>query len=181
MITAIFSGVRILRIFTVIKLEETWLSFICRESELGSHGEVADDFAYVVKALWSGQYRFITPRDFKVSIFNSCFSQRKTLKWVTFLSLYDNDMSCDMTKPTKWLCAQRRPRSAWAYRTVWSESLLCTQWVAKDPSFIHADSEDSDQTGQMPRLIWVFAGRTDHIVGFVMRRLISWLRKNSHN
>ena len=27
------------------------------------------------------------------------------------------------------------------------------QWVAKDPSFLHADSEDSDQTGQMPRLI----------------------------
>ena len=34
---------------------------------MGSHGEVADDFAYLVKALWSGQYRFITPRDFKVS------------------------------------------------------------------------------------------------------------------
>ena len=45
-------------------------------------------------------------------------------------------------------------------RPVWSESLLCTQWVAKDPSFLHADSEESDQTGQMPRLIWVFAGRT---------------------
>ena len=43
---------------------------------------------------------------------------------------------------------------------VWSESLLFTQWVAKNPSFLHADSEDSDQTGQMPRLIWVFAGRT---------------------
>ena len=43
---------------------------------------------------------------------------------------------------------------------VWSESLLCTQWVAKDPRFLHADSEDSDQTGRMPRLIWVFAGRT---------------------
>ena len=25
---------------------------------------------------------------------------------------------------------------------------------------LHADSEDSDQTGRMPRLIWVFAGRT---------------------
>ena len=25
---------------------------------------------------------------------------------------------------------------------VWSESLLCAQWVAKDPSFLHADSED---------------------------------------
>ena len=37
---------------------------------------------------------------------------------------------------------------------------LCAQWVAKDPGFLHADSEDSDQTGRMPRLIWVFAGRT---------------------
>ena len=45
-------------------------------------------------------------------------------------------------------------------RPVWSESSLCTQWVAKDPSFLHADSKDSDQTGRMPRLIWVFAGRT---------------------
>ena len=56
-------------------------------------------------------------------------------------------------------------------RPVWSESSLCAQWVAKNPSFLHADSEDSDQTGRMPRLIWVFAGRTCHFVGFVIRRL----------
>ena len=31
-------------------------------------------------------------------------------------------------------------------RPVWSESSLCAQWVAKDPSFLHADSEDADQT-----------------------------------
>ena len=43
---------------------------------------------------------------------------------------------------------------------VWSESSLCAQWVAKGPSFLHADSKDSDQTGRMPRLIWVFAGHT---------------------
>ena len=36
----------------------------------------------------------------------------------------------------------------------------CAHWVAKGPSFLHADSEDSGQTGRMPRLIWVFAGRT---------------------
>ena len=36
----------------------------------------------------------------------------------------------------------------------------------------HADSEDSDRTGRMTRLTWVFAGRTDHFVDFVMRRLI---------
>ena len=79
-------------------------------------------------------------------------------------------MSCLMTKPTKWLCAQRRLRSAWASAQS-DQSSLCTQWVAKDPSFLHADSKDSDQTGRMPRLIWVFAGRTCHFVGFVMRRL----------
>ena len=59
-------------------------------------------------------------------------------------------------------------------RPVWSESLLCAQWVAKDPSFLHVDCKKKkpDQTGQMPRLIWVFAGRTYHFVGFVMRWLI---------
>ena len=48
---------------------------------------------------------------------------------------------------------------------VWSESSLSAQWVAKGPLFLHVDSEDwSDwrdaQTGQMPRQIWDFAGRT---------------------
>ena len=62
--------------------------------------------------------------------------------------------------------------SAWqnlqnGIRPVWSESLLGTQWVAKDPSFLHADSEDSDQTGRIPWLIRVFAGST-LFVGFVM-------------
>ena len=36
---------------------------------------------------------------------------------------------------------------------VLSASLLCAQWVAKDPRFLHADSEDDDQTGRMPRRI----------------------------
>ena len=64
-----------------------------------------------------------------------------------------------MTKPTMWMCAQRRLRSAWASAKS-DQSSLCAQWVAKDPSFLHADSKDSDQTGWMSRLIWVFAGRT---------------------
>ena len=32
-------------------------------------------------------------------------------------------------------------------RPVLSESSLCSQWVAKDPSFLNVDSEDSDQSG----------------------------------
>ena len=75
-----------------------------------------------------------------------------------------------MTKPTKWLCAQQRLRSSLGIRPVWLESLLCTQWVAENPSFLHADSEDSDQTGRMPRLIWVFAV---HSVGSLQSKLSS--------
>ena len=37
---------------------------------------------------------------------------------------------------------------------------------------LHGGSEYSDQTGRMTRLTSVFAGRTDHFVRFVMRRLI---------
>ena len=51
-------------------------------------------------------------------------------------------------------------------RPDWSESSVCAQWIAKDPSFLHADSEDSDQTGWMPRLIWVFAGCTTTLLVF---------------
>ena len=69
------------------------------------------------------------------------------------------------------MCAQRRLRSAWASAQSDQESSLSAQWVAKDPSFHNADSEDSDQTGQMPRLIWVFARMICHFIGFVMRRL----------
>ena len=63
-----------------------------------------------------------------------------------------------MTKPTKWHPAT--PQISLGIRPVWSESSLCAQWVGKDSSFLHADSEDSDQTGRMSRLIWVFDGHT---------------------
>ena len=65
-----------------------------------------------------------------------------------------------LTKPTKLLYAQRRFRSAWAFAQSDQSLHWALSGVAKGPSFLHADSEDSDQTGRMPRLIWVFAGRT---------------------
>ena len=65
-----------------------------------------------------------------------------------------------MTKPTKWHVRPAKSQISLGIRPVWSVSSLCTQWIAKDTSFLHADSEDSDQTGRMPRLSWVFAGRT---------------------
>ena len=54
---------------------------------------------------------------------------------------------------------------------VWSEASLSARRRCGSLAIHWAHSDDSYQTGQMPRLIWVFAGRTCHFVGFVMRRL----------
>ena len=62
-------------------------------------------------------------------------------------------MSRLMTKQTKWLVCPAKTQIILGIRPVWSESSLCTQRVAKDPSILHADSKDSDQTGRMPTLI----------------------------
>ena len=68
-------------------------------------------------------------------------------------------MSHLLTKLTKRpLSAQRRLRSAWTS----AQSSLCAQWVTQDPRLLHADSEVSDQSGWMPRLIC--AGRKCHLL-----------------
>ena len=78
-------------------------------------------------------------------------------------------MNCDMTKPTKWLCAQQSLRSVWAAAQS-DQSPVCAQWAAKDPSFLHADSEDwSDWADTQADLSLRWAHT--HFVGLVM----SWL------
>ena len=74
-----------------------------------------------------------------------------------------------------WFESHTRQMDVWcfdAFGPVWSESSLsawrklgslATHWVC---------SEDSDQIVRMPRLIWVLAGCTGYIVGFVMKWLI---------
>ena len=60
-------------------------------------------------------------------------------------------------------------------RSVWSESSLCAHWIAKDPRY----SEKSYQTGQMPRLIWVFAGRTLTLLVLSCRGFSSWCQRRA--
>ena len=80
-------------------------------------------------------------------------------------------MSRDMTKPTKWLCAQRssdqpgHPSSLIRLGAMRSMGSL-------GPNVSSCGQQNSDQTGRMPRLIWVFAWTHSHFVGFVMSRLI---------
>ena len=67
---------------------------------------------------------------------------------------------------------QAKTRISLGIRQVWSETSL-SAWRSTGPLATHrAHSKDSDQTGQMPRLIWVFDRSLRSIVGFVMLRLI---------
>ena len=82
-------------------------------------------------------------------------------QWATKMSRMNtmtNDPRHDKTNKVSMRPA--KTQISLGIRPVWSESslsawrnfgLLATHW---------AHSEDSDQTGRMPRLIWVFAGRT---------------------
>ena len=76
-----------------------------------------------------------------------------------------------MTKPTKWPVRPAKIQISLDICPGWSEASL--SW--KKPGSLATNwaySKYSDQTGRIPRLIWVFAGRTGHFVGFVMLQLI---------
>ena len=63
---------------------------------------------------------------------------------------------------------------------VWSASSLCTLIsVAKDPNLLQADSENSDQTGPMPRLIgagWSESSLGAQVIYFPALARLSWLQ-----
>ena len=100
-------------------------------------------------------------------------------------------MSRLTTKPAKWLMRLAKTRISLGIHPVWSETSL-SAWRKLESLATHwAPSEDSDPPGQRPAktLIrlgrspgWsVFAGRTCHFVGFVMRRLKGSLQPSSSN
>ena len=94
------------------------------------------------------------------------------LSWATAQQNQQND-----------LCARQRLRSAWA--STKSDQSSLSAWRNLGSLATHwAHSEDSDQTGWMPRLICVLAGRTGHIVGFLMMWLnykLYWRKLMSHD
>ena len=73
-----------------------------------------------------------------------------------------------MTKPTKWHVCPAKTQISLGIRTVWSESSLSAWRMLWSLATCWAHSKDSDQTGQMPRLIWVFPGCT------VILLVLSW-------
>ena len=74
-------------------------------------------------------------------------------------------------KTTKWSLRRAKTQISLGIRPVWSKSSLSAWRNLVSWANHWAHGEDSYQTGRMPGLIWEFAGRTNHFVGFVMRRL----------
>ena len=63
------------------------------------------------------------------------------------------NLSCLMTKPTKWHVRTAKTQISLGICRVWSVSLQCSRWVAKNPRFFHTDSEETDQTGRIVILL----------------------------
>lgn len=78
--------------FALVKyfLNDSYLCDVNRNSVLGDRGEVVDEFAVILKALWNGQYKCITPRDFKNTVGKYApmfagFDQHDSQEFLTFL------------------------------------------------------------------------------------------------
>ena len=95
----------------------------------------------------------------KITNISECLKDR-TLRKYNIVNSFNVKNEPPRDKTNKVSVRPAKTRISLGMRPVWSEPSLCAKWVAKDPSCLHADSEDSDQTGRMPRLIWAFAGRT---------------------
>ena len=77
----------------------------------------------------------------------------------------------EQNKANKITCAPSEDSEQPGYPPSLIRASLCDLRTAKDLTLLHANSEDSDQSGRIPRLIWVYAGRTCHFDGFIVLRL----------
>ena len=94
---------------------------------------------------------------FAMSVFQfALLILRNLIEWDDIFSY----MSRLVTKPTNWHVRPAKTQISLGIRPVWSESSLCAQRVAKEPIFLHADSEDSDVGAQ---------AEDTHFVGFSCR------------
>ena len=88
-----------------------------------------------------------------------CSKWGKAYKWAT---AWQSQQNC--------LCAQQRLGSAWAWPSLIRVSTMHFMGSWRTQGFFRQTLK-TDQTGRMPRLIWVLADWTGHLVGFVMQRL----------
>ena len=84
------------------------------------------------------------------------------------------------TKQTKWPVHPAKTQISLHIHAVWWESSLSGRRSLRSLTTLKVQSEGYDQTGQRPRLIWVFAVCTCHFVGFVVHRLSYYIINQMH-
>ena len=89
-----------------------------------------------------------------------------------FQTVWRTTLSCYVRKRTFGLVRPAKIQISLRIRAVWSESSLGAFWIAEDAKCLHVNNEDSDQTAQMRRLIWVFVGRALQKVRFITLRFV---------
>ena len=94
--------------------------------------------------------------------------QRDSSTCIYNTASYFSYISQCMTKLTKWNVYQAKMQISLGICPVWSESLLCTQWVAKDPMLRRLYSDWADAQAYLSLL------RLAHMpfCWFIMQRLI---------
>uniref|UniRef100_A0A674AFN5 Ubiquitin carboxyl-terminal hydrolase n=1 Tax=Salmo trutta TaxID=8032 RepID=A0A674AFN5_SALTR len=109
---------------------------INRANVLGHRGEVAEEFGVIMKALWSGLYKCISPRDFKFTIgkINESFSgheQQDSQELLLFLmdGLHEDlnkvaNRKCYTEEENDDLDDQRAADQAWSKHKMLNESII---------------------------------------------------------
>ena len=69
-----------------------------------------------------------------------------------------------LDKTNKVTVRPAKTRISLGIHPVWSDSSLCAQWVAKNPSFLHVDSEDSVFAGHTATLLVLSCHGSNQVV-----------------
>ena len=101
-----------------------------------------------------------------VSIVLDVYSMHQITETGRYTELYEVKNECVWIKLRS--CSSHDKTNKVSVHPAKTQISLCAQWVAKDPSFLHADSEDwSDWADAQADLSLRWAH--SHFVGFVMR------------
>uniref|UniRef100_A0A7N8XCE8 Ubiquitin carboxyl-terminal hydrolase 8 n=1 Tax=Mastacembelus armatus TaxID=205130 RepID=A0A7N8XCE8_9TELE len=113
-----------------------YLEDINRYNVLGHKGEVAEEFGVIMKALWSGLYKCISPRDFKITIGKindqfASYDQQDSQELLLFLmdGLHEDLNKADNRKRYKeeendHLVDQKAADLAWSKHKLLNESII---------------------------------------------------------
>ena len=154
---------RLTRVFAV-RMKKAWvlsypLSSQWSESSLGTH-------AILLVLSRGGSYLELSQSSYRVRLWIATAVIATAGCWMKI-------WAASWQKPTKWpLRPAENPISLGICPFMLISVFAMPSIGRDDPRCLHVDSVYSDQTGWMPRLIWVFARGTGHFVGFVMLWLI---------